>query len=119
MRITQDKDIVDVPVLEESLNKHVLIVLQRMNIDIAEIANRTRTFRVETSSVSDAYHVLSNCNPIRISSESNAVIVDLEDNKTPVEIAEYLKEKNVPVDRIDVVAESDKELRRTILEHRY
>ncbi|OPY24354.1 MAG: Magnesium chelatase, subunit ChlI [Methanobacterium sp. PtaU1.Bin242] len=119
VRITQDKDIVDVPVLEESLNKHVLIVLQRMNIDIAEIANRTRTFRVETSSVSDAYNVLSKCNPIRISSESNAVIVDLEDNKTPVEIAEYLKEKNVPVDRIDVVAESDKELRRTILEHRY
>lgn len=117
VRIIQDKDKVDVSILEESLKKHVLIVLQRMNIDIAQIANKTRTFRVETDSVDEAYNALCEYCPIRISSESDSVIMDCEDNKTPVEIAEYLKEKNVSVSKIDVIADSEKELRRTILNH--
>jgi predicted ATPase with chaperone activity len=117
VRIIQDKDIIDIPILEEALNKHVLIVLQRLNIDIAQISNKTRTFRVNTDSVDKAYQALCHYSPIKISEELNAVIIDLEDNKTPVELAEYLKKCDVPVGKIEVIAESDKELRRTILEH--
>lgn len=117
VRIIQRKDSIDIPVLEEALDKHILIVLQRMNIDISLIARKTRTFRVKTGAVSEAYDALLHYQPIRIASESDAVIVDLEDNKTPVEIVEYLKENGVPVDKVDVVAESEKELRKTILEH--
>lgn len=117
VRIIQRKDSVDVPVLEEALDKHILIVLQRMNIDISQIAHKTRTFRVKTGSVAEAYDALLHYHPIRMASESDAVILDLEDNKTPVEIVEYLKENGVLVDKVDVVAESEKELRKTILEH--
>ncbi|HTX61471.1 MAG TPA: ATP-binding protein, partial [Methanobacterium sp.] len=117
VRIIQDKDVIDIPVLEEALNKHVLIVLQRLNIDIAQISNKARSFRVKTNSVDRAYHALCDYSPIKISQESDAVILDLEDNKTPVELAEYLKKCDVPVDKIEIIAESDKELRRTILEH--
>jgi predicted ATPase with chaperone activity len=117
VRIIQDKEIIDTPILEEALNKHVLIVLQRLNIDIAQISNKTRTFRVKTDSVDKAYHALCHYSPIKISEELDSVIIDLEDNKTPVELAEYLKKCDVPVGKIEVIAESDKELRRTILEH--
>lgn len=117
VRLIQDKDLIDISVLEEALNKHVLIVLQRLNIDIAQISNKIRTFRVKTDTVDQAYQALRHYSPIKISSESDAVIIDLEDSKTPVELAEYLKECDVPVDKIDVIAESEKELRRTILEH--
>jgi predicted ATPase with chaperone activity len=117
VRIIQDKEEIDISVLEESLKKHVLIVLQRMNIDIAQISNKTRTFRVKTNSVDQAFQALSEYSPINISSESDAVIIDLEDNKTPVEITEYLKRKDIPVLKIEIIAESDKELRKTILDH--
>lgn len=116
VRIVQDKDTIDIPVLEEALNKHVLIVLQRMNIDIAQISGKTRTFRIKSNSLDETYQALRDYSPIKISLESDAVILDLEDNKTPVEVAEYLKNCNIPVNRVEVIAESEKELRRTILE---
>ena len=117
VRIIQNKDTIDIPVLEEALNKHVLIVLQRLNIDIAQISGKTRTFRVKTEALNEAYQALCDYSPIKISLESDAVILDLEDNKTPVEVAEYLKNCDIPVTNIEVIAESEKELRRTILEH--
>ena len=117
VRIIQDKDVVDVPVLEEALNKHVLIVLQRMNIDIAQISGKTRTFRVKTNSLDETYQALCDYSPIKISLESDAVVLDLDDNKTPVEVAEYLKNCDIPFIRVEIIAESEKELRRTILEH--
>lgn len=117
VRIIQDKDSIDIPILEEALNKHVLIVLQRLNIDIAQISNKIRTFRVKTGAVEEAYRALKDYSPIKISSESNAVVIDLEENKTPAELLEYLKEQDIPVDNIEVIVESEKELRRTILEH--
>lgn len=116
VRIVHDKDTIDIPVLEEALNKHVLIVLQRMNIDIAQISGKTRTFRIKSNSLDETYQALFDYSPIKISLESDAVILDLEDNKTPVEVAEYLKNCNIPVISVDVIAESEKELRRTILE---
>ncbi len=115
LRINQNKDNIDVQILDESLKRHVLIVLQKMNIDIAQISGKTRTFRVKTNSRDETYNALYEYNPIRISTESDAIIIDLEDNVTPVEIAEYLKEKGISVDKIDVIVESKKELRRTIL----
>ncbi|MGP8190793.1 MAG: ATP-binding protein [Methanobacterium sp.] len=115
IRINQNKDKVDVQILNESLKRHVLIVLQKMNIDIAQISGKTRTFRVKTNSLDETYQALHEYNPIRITSESESVILDLEDNITPVEIAEYLKDKGISVDKIDVIAESKKELRKTIL----
>ncbi len=115
IRINQNKDKVDVQILNESLKRHVLIVLQKMNIDIAQISGKTRTFRVKTNSLDETYQALHEYNPIRITSESESVILDLEDNITPVEIAEYLKDKGISVDKIDVIAESKKELRRTII----
>jgi hypothetical protein len=36
---------------------------------------------------------------------------------TPVQLVEYLHNNGIEVDRIDVIAESEKELRRTILEY--
>ncbi len=116
VRINNDKDSIDVQVLDESLNKHVLIVLQRMNIDMSRITGKTRTFRVITDKLEQTYKALSEYNPIRISFESDAVIMDLDDRVTPVEIAVYLKEKDIRVDKINVIAESEKELRRTILD---
>lgn len=117
VRIIKDKDTIDVPVLEEALNKHVLVVLQRLNIDITQVSNKTRSFRVKTDSVNQTYDALCNYSPLRISHEEDAVIIDLDDNKSPVEVAEYLKGCNIPVNRIEIIAESDKELRRTLLEH--
>ncbi|MGP8023838.1 MAG: ATP-binding protein [Methanobacterium sp.] len=115
IRINQNKDNIDVQIFNESLKRHVLIVLQKMNIDIAQISSKTRTFRVKTSLLDETYQALHEYNPIRIAAESEAVIIDLENNITPVEIAEYLKDKGISVDKIDVIAESKKELRRTIL----
>ena len=117
VRIVQDKNTVDVSVLEDSLEKHVLIVLQRMNIDIALIANKTRTFRIQTNSLDQAFHALDDFCPLKISSESDSVMIDVDDNITPVEIAEYLKERNIHVQKVEIIAESEKELRRTILEN--
>ena len=118
VRINQDKDNIDVHVLDETLKKHVLIVLQRMNIDIARIAGKTRTFRVKTNSLEETYQALCEFHPMRISFESDALLIDLEDRVTPVEIAEYLKEKSISVDKIDLIAESEKELRRTIFDNK-
>ena len=115
IRINQNKDKVDVQILNESLKRHVLIVLQKMNIDIAQISSKTRTFRVKTNLLDETYQALHEYNPIRIAAESEAVIIDLENNITPVEIAEYLKDKGISVDKIEVIVESKKELRKTIL----
>jgi hypothetical protein len=40
----------------------------------------------------------------------------MDDNITPVQLVEYLHRWDIMVDRIDLIAESDKELRSTILE---
>jgi predicted ATPase with chaperone activity len=117
VRIIKDEESISIPILEDALSKHVLIVLQRLNIDISQITNKTRTFRVKTVAVEQAYQSLKDYSPIKISTESNAVIIDLEDSKTPADIADYLEGNEIPVGNIEVIAESEKELRRTILEH--
>jgi predicted ATPase with chaperone activity len=115
-RITLKRDIIDVEVLEDALQKHVLIALQRMNIDIAQIAKRVRTFRIKTTPTEEAYQKLSIFGAIAISSESDALIVDLDDGITPTVLAEYLRKEGISYEKIDIIAETERELRRTILE---
>jgi predicted ATPase with chaperone activity len=114
VRINRGKDIVDIDVLEGSLERHVLIVLQRMNIDIAQITRKTRSYRVKTSQIQEAKDALRAFGANKISHEADALILDLDDNVTPVQLVEYLYQRNISVDRIDLIAESDKELRRTL-----
>jgi hypothetical protein len=115
VRINQDKNIIDIDVLEEALEKHVLIVLQRMKIDISQIANKTRSFRIKTHDLEAASQALSDFGSIVISYEKDALITDLEENITPVVLADYLKKRGIHVEKIEIITESEKELRRTIL----
>jgi predicted ATPase with chaperone activity len=116
VRINRGKDVVDIDVLEGSLERHVLIVLQRMNIDIAQITRKTRSYRVKTSQISEAKDALRVFGANKISHEADALVLDMDDNITPVQLVEYLHQREISVDRIDLIAESDKELRRTLTE---
>ncbi|HMK53265.1 MAG TPA: ATP-binding protein [Methanobacteriaceae archaeon] len=115
VRINQDKNVVDVEVLEEALDKHVLIVLQRMKIDISQITKKTRSFRIKTSDIEAASKAIMDYGSLELSYEEGALIADLEENVTPVELANYLHNSGIFVERIDIIAESEKELRKTIL----
>ena len=116
VRINQRKEKIDVDVLEDSLKRHILIVLQRMNIDIAQITRKTRSFRVKTSKIDEAQNALMKFGASKMSHESDALIVDIDDNITPVQLVEYLHNRDIEVIRIDLIAESDKEIKRTIFE---
>ncbi len=114
VRINQGKEKLDVEILEDALKRHVLIVLQRMNIDIAQINRKTRSFRVKTSQINDAKKALQEFGANKMSHESDAIIIDMDDNITPVQLVEYLHNRDIEVVRIDLIAESDKEIKRTI-----
>jgi predicted ATPase with chaperone activity len=116
VRINQGKNIIDIGVLEDALKRHVLIVLQRMHIDIAQITRKTRSFRLQTAQINESQNALMEFGVTKISHESDAIILDMDDNITPVQLVEYLFQRNIKVDRIDLIAESDKELRRTLFE---
>jgi predicted ATPase with chaperone activity len=118
VRINRGKDIIDIEVLEGALERHVLIVLQRMKINIAQITRKTRSFRVKTGQINESQKALKEFGVDKITSESDALILDMDDNITPVQLVEYLNNRDIIVDRIDLIAESDKELRSTILEIR-
>lgn len=116
VRINRGKDIIDIEVLEGALERHVLIVLQRMKINIAQITRKTRSFRVKTAQIEQAQKALTEFGASKITNEAEALILDMDDNITPVQLVEYLHKWDIMVDRIDLIAESDKELRSTILE---
>ena len=116
VRINKGKNIIDIEVLEGALKRHVLIVLQRMKINIAQITRKTRSFRVTTAQIEDAQKALIEFGASKITTEAEALILDMDDNITPVQLVEYLHRWDIMVDRIDLIAESDKELRSTILE---
>ena len=118
VRINRGKDIIDVEVLEGALGRHVLIVLQRMKINIAQITRKTRSFRVKTTQITESQKALKEFGASKITNEAEALILDMDDNITPVQLVEYLHKRDIIVDRIDLIAESDKELRSTILEIR-
>jgi hypothetical protein len=87
-----------------------------MNIDIAQITRKTRSFRIKTSQIEEAKHAIRNFGASKLSHESEAVIIDIDDNITPVQLAEYLHNSGIEVDRIDMIAESEKEIKRTIFD---
>ncbi|MEG3225177.1 MAG: AAA family ATPase [Methanobacteriales archaeon Met13] len=115
VRINQDKNVIDVDVLEEALDKHVLIVLQRMKIDISQITKKTRSFRIKTPELEAVSKAIMDYGSMELSYEKDALIADLEENITPVELVNYLHRLGIPVERIDIIAESEKELRKTIM----
>ncbi|MGC9516328.1 MAG: ATP-binding protein [Methanomicrobiales archaeon] len=118
-RINQNMDIINNEILEEALNKHVLIALQRMNIDVAQIAKKIRTYRIKSDSLEKIPKILNHLGALRISSESEALIVDLEESITPTHLVEFLGENGVTVEKVELLAESEKELRRTIIESEF
>ncbi|OPX58517.1 MAG: putative ATP-dependent protease [Methanobacterium sp. PtaB.Bin024] len=115
VRINRKKDTIDTEIMEASLDKHVLIVLQRMNIDIAQISHKSRSFRIKTDDLEKTYHELSHYGASSLSYENNSILVDMDESTSPVELADYLTDKDIKVEKIDLIAESEKELRRTLL----
>lgn len=115
VRINRKKSTIDTEIMEASLDKHVLIVLQRMNIDIAQISHKTRSFRVKTDDLEKTHHELSHYGASSLAYENGSILVDVDENTSPVELADFLKNKNIKVEKIDLIAESEKELRRTLL----
>lgn len=116
-RIISGKEVIDLEIIEDALEKHVLIALQRMNIDIAQVQNKIRTFRIKTAQKEEAYNVVSLFGADAISCEADGIIADLEDSVTPTQLAEYLRENEVVFDKIDILSETERELRRTIMEY--
>ena len=115
VRIIRKKDIIDTEILELALEKHILIVLQRLKIDVSQVSKKLRTYRVKTNEVEDTYMALSEYGTCGISYEQNSVLIDVEETITPVHLATHLHKKGIPIERIDLIAESEKELKKTIL----
>jgi predicted ATPase with chaperone activity len=115
VRINMGKNIIDTEVMEAALDKHVLIVLQRMNIDIAQISHKTRSFRVQADDLEKTFHVLYHYGANPIAYENNSILFDVDESTSPAELADYLHGKDIKVEKIDLIAESEKELRRTLL----
>jgi hypothetical protein len=116
VRINRDENIIDNQILESALEKHVLIVLQRMKIDVLNlISNKIRSFRIKTDEIETAYQALSEYGAQLISCENRSIILDLDNNITPVEVAHYLQSKGIKFEKVDLIAESEKEFRRIIL----
>ncbi len=115
VRINCKKNTIDTQVMEDALDKHVLIVLQRMNIDIAQISHKTRSYRLKVDDLEKTHNELDHYGASIISFENNSIIVDVDESTSPAELADYLHGKDIKVEKIDLIAESEKELRRTLL----
>lgn len=115
VRIIRKKDFIDTEVLELVLEKHVLIVLQKLKIDISKATKKLRTYRVKTDDIRSTYTALSEFGTCGISYEKDSILIDVEETVTPVNLAGYLHQKGIPVERIDLIVESEKELKKTIL----
>jgi len=115
VRINMKKDIIDVEVLEAALDKHVLVVLQRLNIDIAQISHKTRSFRLKTDDLEKTQEALELYGAQTICRENSSVITDVDESTSPAELAGYLNDQGIKVEKIELIAESEKELRRTLL----
>ncbi len=115
VRINRKKNTIDTEVMEAALDKHVLIVLQRMNIDIAQISHKTRSFRLVTDDFEKTKKALDHYGASVISHENGSILADVDESTSPAELANYLIERDIKVDKIDLIAESEKELRRTLL----
>ncbi|HML04692.1 MAG TPA: ATP-binding protein [Methanobacterium sp.] len=115
VRIIQKKEVVDIEILELALDKHILIVLQRLKIDVSQVDKKLRSYRVKTTDVESTYVALSEYGTCGISYEENAILIDVEETVTPVHLATHLHKKGIPVETIDLIAETEKELKKTLL----
>ncbi|MGZ7095038.1 MAG: ATP-binding protein [Methanobacterium sp.] len=115
VRIIRKKDFIDTGILELALEKHVLIVLQRLNIDISQISKKIRTYRIKTKDLEATYNALNKYITSRISFEKESILIDVEETVTPVDIAMHLYKRGIPVKKIDLVTESGKDMKKTIL----
>jgi len=116
VRINRQKDHIDEEVLQEALEKHILIALQRKNIDITQVAKKTRSFRIKTNELENAFNALVEYGADRISYEADDLVFDTNESTTPTQLVEYLHKKGINVNKVDLIAESEKELKKTILE---
>lgn len=115
VRINQQKNQIDIPVLNESLDKHVLIALQRMNIDITQTDKKIRSLKIDTERVDKAQEALQNFGATRICCLDSQVLFDVEESTSPVEVVQYLQDEGIEVKNIDFIVESEKHLSKTIL----
>jgi len=105
VRINREMKKIDVDILEEALEKHVLIDLQRMNIDIAEAQQRLRTFRVETPQVEEVKKLLLAYGAIGIGIEGVSIILDLEETINPTLLIEYLTKNSIDPEKVEIIKE--------------
>ncbi len=115
VRITRKEDVITREILEMALEKHILIVLQRLNIDISLVSKKIRTYRIKTDDLKAAYDALDRYGNVGISHEKNSILVDVEETVTPVELVILLNNKGITVKKIDLITESEKELKKSIL----
>ena len=116
VRINRKKESIDLDILEETLGKHILIYLQRINIDVADIEKKVRSYRVKTDDLEAAANALADYGAYTISQEADALLLDVEETITPVQLADYLQKKNINVERVDLITESVRELRKALLQ---
>ncbi len=115
-RISKKKDDVDVEVLEEALDKHVLINLQRKGIDMDNLSSNTRTFLIKSKEKDKISQVLSIYGPGLISYHSGIVMVDLDDTITPTQLSHILQDKDVEFEDIQIIAETERHLKKIVLD---
>lgn len=115
VRLTRKKDFIDTEVLELALEKHILIVLQRLKIDISQVSKRIRTYRITTDDLEGAFKALSEYKTSNLSYEEKSILMDVDEDITPVNLAMHLHKKGIATNKIEIIAESDKELKKTIL----
>lgn len=115
VRISHDKEVIDSEVLELALEKHILVELQRLKIDITQIAKKIRSYRITTGDLESAVMALNEIGTCEISYEKNSLLIDVEETITPVKLASFLHKKGINPDKIDLITESERELRRTLL----
>ncbi|MGB9936831.1 MAG: ATP-binding protein [Methanobacterium sp.] len=116
VRINQGKENIDLDIIKDTLRKHILIELQRKNIDIADVEKKVRSYRVKTNDIEAAFKVLKDYGVYAIASEADAILLDIEETLTPVQLAMYLQKNDINVIRIDLITESIRELKKTLLQ---
>lgn len=114
VRIRLGKEYIDEEVVEEALNRHVLITLQRKNIDITA-EGKIRTYRIETSEIEKTKEILLKEGALQVSTESNSVIVDVDNTVTPSQILKVLENNGIIPNKVEIIGETDRELRKFVL----
>ena len=87
-----------------------------MNIDISQVQRKSRTFRIYTSDKEKVILKLFS-EASAICSEDDAILVDLDDTISSAKLGEILHEEEIPFNKIDLIGETERELKRTIMDY--